>query len=104
MKPVRKINPKLSEGLEKIIQKCTRQNPEERYQSCAELKFDLDHVEEIGRKAQRKRSRNLGLFFGSVLMAVSGIAGMTGFKIAASNETRSSYDYYISQGDAVRCV
>lgn len=66
-----------------------------------ELKFDLDHVEEIGRKAQRKRSRNLGLFFGSVLMAVSGIAGMTGFKIAASNETRSSYDYYISQGDAV---
>ena len=101
MKPVRKINPKLSEGLEKIIQKCTRQNPEERYQSCAELKFDLDHVEEIGRKAQRKRSRNLGLFFGSVLMAVFGIAGMTGFKIAASNETRSSYDYYISQGDAV---
>ena len=92
MKPVRKINPKLSEGLEKIIQKCTRQNPEERYQSCAELKFDLDHVEEIGRKAQRKRSRNLGLFFGSVLMAVFGIAGMTGFKIAASNETRSSYD------------
>ena len=92
MKPVRKINPKLSEGLEKIIQKCTRQNPEER---------DLDHVEEIGRKAQRKRSRNLGLFFGSVLMAVFGIAGMTGFKIAASNETRSSYDYYISQGDAV---
>ena len=101
MKPVRKINPKLSEGLEKIIQKCTRQNPEERYQSCAELKFDLDHVEEIGRKAQRKRNRNLGLFFGSVLMAVFGIAGMTGFKIAVSDETRSSYDYYISQGDAV---
>lgn len=101
MKPVRKINPKLSEGLEKIIQKCTRQNPEERYQSCAELKFDLDHVEEIGRTAQRKRSRNLGLFFGAVLMAVFGISGMTGFKIAVSNETRSSYDYYISQGDAV---
>ena len=101
MKPIRKINPAFSEGLEKIILKCTRQDPEERYQSCMELKFDLDHVEEIGRKAQRKRTRNLGLFFGAIVMSVLGIVGMTGFQIAAFKATKTSYDYYISQGDAV---
>lgn len=101
LKPIRQINPRLSEGLEQIIEKCTRQDPEERYQSCEELKFDLDHVEQIGKKAQRKRNRNLGIFFGTVMMAVSGLIGMAGFQMAASNAIKTSYDYYISQGDAV---
>lgn len=101
LKPIRQINPRLSEGLEQIIEKCTRQDPEERYQSCAELKFDLDHVEQIGKKAQRKRNRNLGIFFGAVVIAISGLIGMAGFQMAASNAVKTSYDYYISQGDAV---
>ncbi|MBO1511347.1 protein kinase domain-containing protein [Metabacillus bambusae] len=41
MVPIRKINPNLSRGLEKIILKCTKQNPDERYQSCKELMNDL---------------------------------------------------------------
>lgn len=69
--------------------------------SCAELKFDLDHVEQIGKKAQRKRNRNLGIFFGAVVIAISGLIGMAGFQMAASNAVKTSYDYYISQGDAV---
>lgn len=99
MKPIRQINPRLSDGLEKIILKCTRPNPAERYQSCEELKFDLEHVEEIGKKAQRKRSRNLGLFFCAVLLSLFGILGMVGFRVAANNVATSSYDYYIAQGD-----
>ena len=35
--PIRYWNPQLSSGLEAIIQKCTQLNPEDRYQSCAEM-------------------------------------------------------------------
>lgn len=37
MYPIRQWNPMLSSGLEEIILKCTQRNPEDRYQSCAEL-------------------------------------------------------------------
>ena len=37
MYPIRQWNPSLSSGLEEIIQKCTQKNPNDRYQSCAEL-------------------------------------------------------------------
>ena len=47
IKPIRQIDPKLPKGLEQIILKCTRQDPQERYQSCAELMYDLEHIEQI---------------------------------------------------------
>lgn len=56
--PIRQWNPNLSGGLEKIIIKCTQRNPSDRYQSCAELLYDLEHFEEIDdafRKSQRKK-------------------------------------------------
>ena len=31
-----------------IIDKCTQYNIEDRYQSCVELKYDLEHPEELG--------------------------------------------------------
>lgn len=56
--PIRQINPALSSGLEKILVKCTKQNPDERYPSCAELMYALEHYEEIDviyRRAQKKK-------------------------------------------------
>ena len=44
--PIRHWNGKLSAGLEKIIQKCTQADPNERYQSDEELKYALLHYEE----------------------------------------------------------
>lgn len=48
--PIREWNPSLSGGLEKIILKCTALNPDDRYQNCEELLYDLDHYEEIDDK------------------------------------------------------
>lgn len=47
--PIRQWDTALSPKLEKIIQKCTKLNPEERYQSCKELKYELESYEKIGR-------------------------------------------------------
>ncbi len=51
--PIRQINPKLSSGLEYIIQKCTKKDPEQRYQSASELMYDLEHIDELGKKPSR---------------------------------------------------
>ncbi len=42
IKPVRYFDTELSEDIEKILRKCTKQNPAERYQSVTELKSELD--------------------------------------------------------------
>lgn len=41
VKPICQINPNLPKGLEFIISKCTKPNPNERYQTCDELLKDL---------------------------------------------------------------
>lgn len=41
--PVRELNPKLSHGIEYILNKCIQSEPEARYQSVDELLYDLDH-------------------------------------------------------------
>ncbi|MDE6434721.1 MAG: serine/threonine protein kinase [Lachnospiraceae bacterium] len=46
MYPIRYWDSSFSSGLEKIIIKCTQRNPEDRYQSCAELLYALEHYEE----------------------------------------------------------
>ena len=61
IKPIREWNPNLSSGLEKILIKCTMPNPEDRYQSCSELLYALDHYEELDdeyRRASLKKLRN----------------------------------------------
>ncbi len=57
MVPIRQVNPGLSSGLEKIILKCTQRNPNDRYQSCAELMYALQHYNEMDVEF-RKRQRN----------------------------------------------
>lgn len=52
--PIRTINPQLSWGLEYIIGKCIRRNPEERYQSASDLRRDLDDINKIDAKYRRK--------------------------------------------------
>ena len=60
--PVRMWNPELSEGIEIIIDRCVQPAPENRYQSCADLLYDLDHPDVITRDYRRRQQRKLRLF------------------------------------------
>ena len=79
LKPVRQIDPKLSEGIETIIQKCVQHDPANRYQSCVELLYDLEHIGEIGagyRKQQKKKLKTFLTFaIATVLCLIVGITG-----------------------------
>lgn len=58
LKPITELDSSLSTGLEKIILKCTADEPEERYQSCLELLYDLEHYkesEDLYINAQKKK-------------------------------------------------
>ena len=70
IRPIRQINPSLSSGLEKIIMKCTRPNPDDRYQSAAELMYDLQHYEEIDEIYLKKQRRKVRLFGATAVAAV----------------------------------
>lgn len=97
--PIRYWNPQLSSGLEAIIQKCTQLNPEDRYQSCAELLYALDHYDEMDEGYRRKQKKKLKGFFATAGAAVFFlIAGCvcTGMRVHVNN---SDYDNNIRQAE-----
>ncbi|MBQ4260112.1 MAG: serine/threonine protein kinase [Lachnospiraceae bacterium] len=92
IKPIREINPTLSSGLERIIQKCTQRNPEDRYQSCAELMYALEHYEEIDDIHRKKQKKQLSKFIVSAAMTVVlGITSAVSY-MAAENKKSENYD------------
>lgn len=99
MVPIRQVNPMLSTGLEQIILKCTKANPNERYQSCSELIYALEHYTELDESYIAEHKRKLTMFTASVgltvvcaILALVGNAGRN--KINAEN-----YAAYIEQGN-----
>lgn len=94
MKPIREINPGLSSGLEKIIQKCTQRNPDDRYQSAAELTYALEHYEHIDDLYRRSQKKKLGIFISTLVM--SAVFCLSGLFVGLS-ATRSAADTYLNK-------
>ena len=92
IKPIREINPSLSSGLERIIQKCTQRDPNDRYQSAAELMYAMEHYEEIDDIYRKKQKKKFGLFLTTcILTVVFAITSVFGF-FQAQNQKSQDYD------------
>lgn len=101
MYPIRRWNPALSSGLEKIVLKCTQRNPNDRYQNCAELMYALEHYGKLDSAYRRKQSIKWKSFVASCALTVVSLAGSIGFKVAESKTIKNSYDGYISEATKV---
>lgn len=90
--PIRYWNPNLSAGLEHIIQKCVQNDPKDRYQSCAEVMYDLQHYKELDRDYKKTARLSVGLF--GMLAAGAIVCGMMSFNFynSAKAITTESYD------------
>ena len=97
MYPIRQWNPMLSSGLEEIILKCTQKNPDDRYQSSAELLYALDHYQDLDIENKKVQSLKWKTFIASVILTLVMLLGTVGFTIALSMQTSSTYEYYMNQ-------
>lgn len=96
MVPLRRIDPAYQDsGWEQILAKCCQANPDDRYQTAAELYYDLEHIEELDKKEIKRRKRRMGLFIASVGLCLLGAAGMLGFHAAAKNAETETYGYFL---------
>ncbi len=97
--PVRQWNPELSEGIEIIIDRCVEPAAENRYQSCADLLYDLEHPELITKGFKQKQRRKLFSFIFSLgLSVILAIAGLV-LNLTATQVNNQDYDTNISGSD-----
>ena len=95
MYPIRQWNPNLSSGLEEIILRCTQKNPNDRYQSCAELMYALEHYDELDHEYKVKQNRKWRTFLATSILTVVSMGACVGFKAAETSTTNSSYTQYL---------
>lgn len=97
IRPIRQVNPALSSGLEKIIQKCVQREPEKRYQSCAELLYDLENYQSIDIMYLKKQWRRMiGFGMSAVLTIGAGVTALAANN-GAQNRLKENYDYLVEQ-------
>lgn len=97
--PIRYWNPELSSGLEAIILKCTQLNPEDRYESCAELLYALRHYEEADDAYRNKQKKKLWVTVGMFSVAfVSLIIGIV-CQLLKQNVNNNDYDNRMLQAE-----
>lgn len=90
--PIRKWNASLSPELERIILKCTMQNPDERYQTMEELIGDLERYKAVDSGLYAKRKRQMILSAVSAVLGIGLIIGGVAAGKAAENALQSGYD------------
>lgn len=98
IRPIREINPTLSEGLEYIIEKCTQADPKDRYQNCKELKRDLENINMLNSKYRKAMKKKLVTFGCSVLCFFISLSLTIKGKIGIEKHNRKNYQYAFSQG------
>ncbi len=90
-KSIRAVNPTLSRGLDAIILKCTQDNPDDRYQTCAELMYDLEHYQNLEPLYKRKQRAKLIWFLATVFLSI--VLLVAGFIVGLSASSAASNDY-----------
>lgn len=100
--PVRQWNPELSEGIEIIIDRCVEPAAENRYQSCSDLLYDLEHPELITKGFKKKQKRKLISFLVSTGLCVVMLITGTILNLSATYVNNQDYDANIESSDPMK--
>ena len=100
MYPIRHWDESLSPGLEAIILKCIQKDPKDRYQSCAELRYALENMEENTRAYWDSQKKKLNIFLASAIATIICLVIGLGGSILQNTSVKSLYNYYISKASS----
>ena len=98
-KSIRAINPTLSIGLDMIIQKCIQEHPDARYQSCAELMYDLEHYKDLEPVIRKRQKRKLNFFIATAVLSVVCVFVGIFLHVYALRKASDTYDVKIADAD-----
>lgn len=101
---IRKQNPAVTDGLIKVLNKATAQNPANRYQSAADFKYALQHYHDRDEAVIRIRQRKLNAFRGLIAAAISFF--MIGAILMPLSFVVRNHDYQdkLSSGKYEECI
>lgn len=91
IRPIREIDSSISIGLEKIFKKCTRENPDERYQTCEELLYALQNYTSLDTKYRRKIRQKCALVITLFILSIFTLVGS--FIPYSLNRSQQSEEY-----------
>lgn len=89
--PIRHWNPALSQGLEQIIWKCIQRNPKDRYQSCAEILYALEHYQDSDNRHSLKQKLKFASF--TTMAALTVIFSLTSYWAYYTKTTTVTQNY-----------
>lgn len=99
--PVRRLNPRASAGIEYILNKCLQQNPKLRYQSAAELLFDLQRIKRFNKVLTGYKFKRFMRRAVLALMVVGGAALMLYGRMTMAQELRDNYRVMLNNSAAL---
>ncbi|MDO4303358.1 MAG: serine/threonine-protein kinase [Bacillota bacterium] len=99
LKEIREVRPDVSEGIEQIIRKCTQKNPKERYQSCEELLYELEHYGELEQHHRRSQILKLFVFLCSLFITVGLVIGAGINKYKANSFSATNYNVMLVEAE-----
>lgn len=94
--PVRHWNPEIHEGIERIVEKCVRPDPADRFQSCTELLYALENYEYDTEEYRKQQRKKVNLFFGTVILSAAMLLASLGSFITFRTIQKNNYEELIN--------
>ena len=95
---IRKVRPDVTEGMAKILIKCTQKNPNDRYNNCEELLYDLNNYDKLDHKYKRNQIIKLVVIAISACISISALICAGVMKSKLQNLTVTTYQDMIEKG------
>lgn len=99
MRPIRQWDPLLSTGLESVIVKCTLNDPEQRYQNAAQLRFALEHYKKLETRYQQTKKKKWKTFVALCAAGTICLAGATGLRAYAGALRNGTYEALLHEAE-----
>ena len=95
--PIRRWDERLSNGLEKIILRATRKDPEKRFNDCKEMSYALQHFRDLDDSYIATQKRKILLFAASLILSFSFFSMAIVVNGMEKREISKVYNNYLSE-------